>query len=175
MRKEDKIQQVKSLVKQLTDNSMFYLADISGLDAEQTSDLRRICFKQGVQLTVVKNTLLKKAMEKVEKDFDELYDVLKGNTALMFTDTGNVPAKLIKEYTKKFKTEKPALKGAYIEETNYVGAENLDFLASIKSKDELIGEIVGLLQSPAKNVISALKSSGETIAGIVKTLSERPE
>ncbi len=175
MRKEDKIQQVKSLVKQLTDNSMFYLADISGLDAEQTSNLRRICFKQGVQLTVVKNTLLKKAMEKVEKDFDELYDVLKGNTALMFTDTGNVPAKLIKEYTKKFKTEKPALKGAYIEETNYVGAENLDFLASIKSKDELIGEIVGLLQSPAKNVISALKSSGETVAGIVKTLSERPE
>ncbi len=175
MRKEDKIQQVEFLVKQLTDNSMFYLADISGLNAEQTSNLRRTCFKQGVQLNVVKNTLLKIAMDKVEKDFDELYDVLKGNTALMFTDTGNVPAKLIKEYTKKFKTEKPALKGAYIEEMSYVGAENLDFLASIKSKDELIGEIVGLLQSPAKNVISALKSSGDTIAGIVKTLSERPE
>lgn len=175
MRREDKKQQVEILVKQLTDNSMFYLADISGLDAEQTSNLRRSCFKQGVQLTVVKNTLLKIAMEKVEKDFDELYDVLKGNTALMFTDTGNVPAKLIKEYTKKFKTEKPALKGAYIEEASYVGAENLDFLASIKSKDELIGEIVGLLQSPAKNVISALQSGGNTIAGLVKTLSERPE
>ncbi len=175
MRKEDKIQQVEFLVKKLTDQSMFYLADISGLDAEQTSNLRRSCFKQGVQLNVVKNTLLKIAMDKVEKDFDELYDVLKGNTALMFTDTGNVPAKLIKDYTKKFKTEKPALKGAYIEEACYVGAENLDFLASIKSKDELIGEIVGLLQSPAKNVISALKSSGDKVAGIVKTLSERPE
>lgn len=175
MRKEDKIQQVEFLVKQLTDNSMFYLADISGLNAEQTSDLRRSCFKQGVQLNVVKNKLLKIAMDKVEKDFDELYDVLKGNTALMFTETGNVPAKLIKDYTKKFKSDKPALKGAYIEETSYIGAENLDFLASIKSKDELIGEIVGLLQSPAKNVISALQSGGNTIAGIVKTLSERPE
>jgi len=175
MRKEQKIQQVEILVKQLTENSMFYLADISGLDAEQTSNLRRICYKKGVQLSVVKNTLLKIAMEKVEKDFDELYDVLKGNTALMFTETGNVPAKLIQEYTKKFKTEKPALKGAYIEEMSYVGPENLEFLASIKSKDELIGDIIGLLQSPAKNVISALKSGGETISGIVKTLSERPE
>ncbi|MCK5787985.1 MAG: 50S ribosomal protein L10 [Chlamydiia bacterium] len=175
MRKEDKIQQVEILVKQLTDNSMFYLADISGLDAEQTSILRRTCFKQGVKLSVVKNTLLKIAMEKVEKDFDELYDVLKGNTALMFTETGNVPAKLIIDYTKKHKTDKPALKAAFIEEMSYVGADNLDFLASIKSKDELIGDIIGLLQSPAKNVISALESGGNTIAGIVKTLSERPE
>lgn len=175
MRKEDKIQQIEILVKQLTDNSMFYLADISGLNAEQTSILRRTCFKQGVQLSVVKNTLLKIAMEKVEKDFDELYDVLKGNTALMFTETGNVPAKLIQDYTKKHKTDKPAFKGAYIEETTYVGSDNLEFLASIKSKDELIGDIIGLLQSPAKNVISALKSGGGTIAGIVKTLSERPE
>ena len=175
MRKEDKKQQIETLTEQLKESNVFYLTDISGLNAEQTSNLRRICFNNGVKLSVVKNTLLKKAMEKVEKDFDELYDVLKGNTALMFTDTGNLPAKLIKEYTKKFKTDKPALKGAYVEEMSYVGAENLDFLASIKSKNELIGDIIGLLQSPAKNVISSLQSGGNTLSGLVKTLSERPE
>jgi len=175
MKKEDKGQVIESLVEQLKESNIFYLADISGLNAEQTSDLRRLCFSKGIKLSVVKNTLLKKAMETVEKDFDDLYDVLKGNTAMMFSDTGNVPARLIKDYTKKFKTDRPALKGAYVEEMCYVGADNLEFLSNIKSKDELIGDIIGLLQSPAKNVISALQSGGNTIAGLVKTLSERPE
>lgn len=175
MKKEDKGQLIETLAKQLEESSVFYLTDISGLNAEETSALRRLCFNKGVKLSVVKNTLLKKAMEQVEKDFDELYDVLKGNTAMMFTDTGNLPAKLIKEYTKKNGTSRPELKGAYVEEMCYTGADNLEFLASIKSKNELIGDIIGLLQSPAKNVISALNSGGGTIAGLVKTLSERPE
>ena len=176
MNKADKTQLIDTLVEQLKESKTFYLTDISGLDAVQTSDLRRYCFSKGVKLAVVKNTLLRKAMEKVEKDFDDLYDVLIGNTALMFTDTGNVPARLIKDFTKKHKAAKPKLKGAYVEEMCYVGAENLEFLANIKSKDELIGDIIGLLQSPAKNVISALQSSGGgTIAGLVKTLSERSE
>ena len=175
MKKVDKTQLIDNLAEQLKESDIFYLTDISGLDAVKTSALRRYCFSKGVKLAVVKNTLLKKAMEKVEKDFDDLYDVLKGNTALMFTDTGNVPARLIKDFTKKHKADKPVLKGAYVEEMCYVGAENLEFLANIKSKNELIGDIIGLLQSPAKNVISALQSGGNTIAGLVKTLSERPE
>jgi len=175
MKKEDKGQLIESLEEQLKESNIFYLADISGLNAEQTSDLRRLCYNRGIQLSVVKNTLLKKAMENVEKDFDELYDVLKGNTAMMFSETGNLPARLIKDYVKKYKTDRPALKGAYVEEMCYVGADNLEFLSNIKSKDELIGDIIGLLQSPAKNVISALQSGGNTIAGLVKTLSERPE
>ncbi len=175
MKKVDKTQLIDNLAEQLKESDIFYLTDISGLDAAKTSALRRYCFSKGVKLAVVKNTLLKKAMEKVEKDFDDLYDVLKGNTALMFTDTGNVPARLIKDFTKKHKAEKPVLKGAYVEEMCYVGPENLEFLANIKSKNELIGDIIGLLQSPAKNVISALQSGGNTIAGLVKTLSERPE
>jgi large subunit ribosomal protein L10 len=175
MKKVDKTQLIDTLVEQLKESEIFYLTDISGLDAVQTSALRRFCFSKGVKLTVVKNTLLKKAMEKVEKDFDDLYDILKGNTALMFTDTGNVPARLIKDFTKKHKTPKPTLKGAYVEEMCYVGEENLEFLSNIKSKNELIGELIGLLQSPAKNVVSALQSGGGTIAGLIKTLSERPE
>jgi len=175
MKKVDKTQLIDTLAEQLKESDIFYLTDISGLDAVQTAALRRYCFGKGVKLAVVKNTLLKKAMEKVEKDFDDLYDVLKGNTALMFTDTGNVPARLIKDFTKKHKSEKPVLKGAYVEEMCYVGAENLEFLANIKSKNELIGDIIGLLQSPAKNVISALQSGGNTLSGLVKTLSERPE
>jgi large subunit ribosomal protein L10 len=175
MKKEEKGQLIESLAQQLRESDIFYLTDISGLNAVQTSELRRTCFNKGIKLSVAKNTLLKKAMEQVEKDFDELYDVLKGNTALMFTDTGNLPARVIKEYTKKNKTEKPLLKGAYVEETCYTGANNLEFLANIKSKNELLGDIIGLLQSPAKNVISALQSGGNTIAGVVKTLSERPE
>ena len=175
MKKEEKGQLIESLAQQLKESDIFYLTDISGLTAVQTSDLRRLCFNKGIKLSVVKNTLLKKAMETVEKDLDELYDVLKGNTALMFTDTGNAPAKLIQEYTKKYNTTTPEFKGAYVEETCYTGADNLEFLAHIKSKNELIGDIIGFLQSPAKNVISALNSGANTLTGIVKTLSERPE
>jgi large subunit ribosomal protein L10 len=175
MKKEEKGQLIETLAQQLAESNVFYLTDISGLNAVKTSELRRTCYSKGIKLVVVKNALLQKAMEQVvDKDFEELYDVLKGNTALMFTDTGNLPARMIKEFTKKNRIDRPALKGAYIEETCYTGADNLEFLANIKTKNELIGELIGLLQSPAKNVISALNSGGATIAGLVKTLSERP-
>jgi len=141
------------------------------LNADNTSKLRRACFKAGITLSVVKNTLLAKAMEASDKDFGELPEVLKGNTSIMLSETGNAPAKVIKEFRKK--AERPLLKGAFIEEAIYVGDDQLDALVDIKSREELIGEVVGLLQSPAKNVISALKSGGGTIAGIIKTLSEK--
>ena len=171
MTREEKSQVIEQLTAQLTENPTIYLADISGLDAGTTSNLRRACFKAGVKLSVVKNTLLAKAMESSDKDFGNLTETLKGNTSLMFADVSNAPAKVIKDFRKK--SEKPVLKGAYVEESVYVGDDQLDALVDIKSKEELIGEIIGLLQSPAKNVISALKSGGGTIAGIVKTLSER--
>ncbi len=175
MRIEDKKLVVEDLKSKLQASPVVYLADISALNASQTSELRRLCFNRDIKLQVVKNTLLKKAMEEVDNDYEELYQVLKGDTSLMFAETGNGPAKLIKEYTKKFNTDKPVLKGAYVESMCYVGADQLEFLANIKSKDELLGELIGLLQSPARNVISALQSGGSKIAGIVKTLSERSE
>ncbi|HIP48639.1 MAG TPA: 50S ribosomal protein L10 [Lutibacter sp.] len=175
MTREEKSQVIENLTAVLTDNNIIYLADISGLDASNTSDLRRACFKKNVKLSVVKNTLLAKAMEKSDKDFGELSDTLKGNTSLMISETGNAPAKVIKEFRKKAKQEKPLLKGAFIEEAVFVGDDQLDALVSIKSKEELIGEIIGILQSPAKNVISALQSGGGKIAGILKTLSEKEE
>jgi len=173
MRKEDKQKLIDSIAQLLTDNSNFYLTDISALNAEDTNDLRRLCFKNGIRMRVVKNTLLRKAMEKVDRQYDELYETLKGNTSIMFSEAGNAPAKMIKDFRKK--NDRPILKSAFIEETVYIGDENLDFLTSIKSKDELIADIVALLQSPAKNVISALQSGGGQIAGILKTLSERGE
>lgn len=173
MTRQEKSQVIESLTAQLTDNTIIYLADISGLDAGTTTNLRRACFKAGIKLAVVKNTLLAKAMESADKDFGNLSDTLKGNTSLMFSETGNGPAKIIKDFRKK--SEKPLLKGAYIEEAVYIGDDQLDNLVNIKSKEEVIGDIVALLQSPAQNVISALKSGGNTIAGIVKTLSERQE
>lgn len=175
MRKEEKKLLIESLTQQLTDVNNFYLTDISALNAEDTSSLRRLCFKYGIKLQVVKNTLLRKAMESVDKDFDEFYVVLKENTSVMFTESGNGPAKLIKEFRKKFKTDRPILKGAYIEEMTYLGNEQLDFLEAIKSKDELIADVIALLQSPVKNVVSALQSGGSNLSGILTTLSERPE
>ncbi|MGC6429725.1 MAG: 50S ribosomal protein L10 [Jejuia sp.] len=171
MTREEKSQVIQDLTAQLADNTNIYLTDISGLNAGTTSDLRRACFKANVSMAVVKNTLLEKAMEASDKEFGELPTVLKGNTSIMFAEAGNAPAKVIKAFRKK--SEKPLLKGAFIEEAVYIGDEQLDALVDIKSKDELIGEIVGLLQSPAKNVISALKSGGGTLAGIIKTLSEK--
>lgn len=171
MTREEKSLIIDDLTSQLTDSSTIYLADISGLDAVKTSNLRRACFKANVSLAVVKNTLLFKAMEKSDKDFGELPETLKGNTSIMFSEIGNAPAKVIKEFRKK--SDKPVLKGAYIEESVYVGDDQLDALVSIKSKEELIGEIITILQSPAKNVISALKSGGSTISGILTTLSEK--
>ncbi|MCK5676909.1 MAG: 50S ribosomal protein L10, partial [Flavobacteriaceae bacterium] len=148
-----------------------YLADISGLNALQTSNLRRACFKANVNLSVVKNTLLAKAMEKSDKEFGDLPDTLKGNTSMMISETGNAPAKVIKEFRKK--SDKPILKGAYIEEAIYIGDDQLNSLVSIKSKEELIGDIITILQSPAKNVISALQSGGNKLSGILTTLSEK--
>jgi large subunit ribosomal protein L10 len=171
MTREEKSRVIEDLTGKLTDNNIIYLADISGLNAMQTSNLRRACFKANVNLAVVKNTLLAKAMEKAEKDFGELSETLKGNTSLMIAETGNAPAKVIKEFRKG--SEKPILKGAYVEEAVYVGDDQLDNLVNIKSKEELIGEIIGLLQSPAKNVISALQSGGGTLHGILKTLGEK--
>lgn len=171
MTREEKSLIIDDLTSQLTDSSTIYLADISGLDAVKTSNLRRACFKANVSLAVVKNTLLSKAMEKSDKDFGDLPEILKGNTSIMISETGNAPAKVIKEFRKK--SDRPILKGAYIEESVYVGDDQLDALVNIKSKEELIGEIITILQSPAKNVISALKSGGSTISGILTTLSEK--
>lgn len=171
MTREEKATVIDDLKAQLADNSTIYLADISGLDAGTTSDLRRACFKANIKLSVVKNTLLAKAMEASEKEFGELQDVLQGNTSLMFSEAGNGPAKLIKKFRKK--NDRPLLKGAFIEEAIYIGDEKLDTLVSIKSKEEVIGDIIALLQSPVKNVISGLKSGGGTLAGILKTLSEK--
>jgi len=171
MTREEKSKVIEDLTGKLTDNNIIYLADISGLNAMQTSNLRRACFKANVNLAVVKNTLLAKAMEKADKDFGELPETLKGNTSLMISDTGNAPAKVIKQFRKG--SEKPILKGAYVEEAVYVGDDQLESLVNIKSKEELIGDIIGLLQSPAKNVISALQSGGGTLHGILKTLGEK--
>ena len=172
MTKDEKSKYIEDLSAKLSESGIFYLADTAALTVEKVNDLRRKCFNNNIELKVVKNTLLQKALERVEdKDFSELYGVLAGPTSIMFAEVGNAPAKLIKDFRKK--NEKPILKAAYIDEAIYVGDNNLDLLESIKSKEELIGEIVGLLQSPAKNVISGLKSGGSKLAGILKTLEER--
>ena len=171
MNKQEKNEMIAILDGMLKENNNFYLADISGLTAEENSALRRLCFKRDVSLQVVKNTLLKKAFEKNDADFSELYDVLVGNTSIMQAEAGNAPAKIIKEFRKK--NDKPILKAAHIEESMYIGDENLSALADLKSKDELIGDIITLLQSPAKNVIASLQSGGNKLSGIVKALEEK--
>ncbi len=171
MNKQEKDKTIQALDNMLTDNNNFYLADISGLNAEQNSALRRLCFKRSVSIKVVKNTLLQKALEKNDLDFSQLYNVLVGNTSIMQAEAANAPAKVIKEFRKK--NEKPILKAAHVEEAMYIGDENLATLADLKSKEELIGDIITLLQSPAKNVISSLQSGGNKLAGIIKTLEEK--
>jgi len=171
MTREEKSRVIEDLTAQLAQSNVVYLADISSLNAETTSNLRRACFKSGITLNVVKNTLLAKAMEASENDYGDLPSTLKGNTSIMISENGNAPAKVIKEFRKK--SDKPILKGAYIHQAVFIGDNQLDALIALKSKEEVIGEIIGILQSPAKNVISALKSGGGKIAGIVKTLSER--
>jgi large subunit ribosomal protein L10 len=172
MTKTEKNQLIDQLAETLSASNVIYLADTSELSAEATSNLRRTCFNKQIQLSVVKNTLLRKALERIEgKDFTELYSVLAGPTSVMLAETGNAPAKLIKEFRKKNK--KPILKAAYVEEMCFVGDDQLQALVDIKSREELIGEVIGLLQSPIRNVIGALQSGGNTVAGLVKTLSER--
>lgn len=172
MKKEDKGLIINKIAETLKEYSGFYLVETAGLNAEKTSELRRACFKSDIKLMVVKNTLLHKALETIEGDFQELYPVLKGSTSVMFTNVGNAPAKLLKDFVKKDDVL-PRLKAAYVEETVYVGADQLDALASIKSKNELIADVVALLQSPAKNVVSALTSGGTKLHGILETLSKK--
>ena len=174
MRKEDKGLIIEQLGEMLKQYPHFYIVDVEGMNASQTSALRRQCFKNNLKMVVVKNTLLQKALDASEIDFEALNPVLVGTTAVLFTEVANAPAKMIKELKSK-KVEKPALKAAYAEEGLYVGAEQLDALCSIKSKNEVIADIVALLQSPAKNVLSALQSGQNTIHGVLKTLGERPE
>ena len=175
MRKELKAQIIESISAQIKETPNFYITDISGLSAEQTTKLRRACFEAGIKLVVVKNTLFHHVIKGMENaELEALVPTLVGNTAIMFTEVANAPGKLIKKFQKDG-FEKPALKGAYVQECAFVGADKLEELASIKSKEELLGDIIGLLQSPAKNVISALQSAGDKLAGIVKTLSEKEE
>ncbi len=171
MKKTDKVTIVKSLASTIGEYSHIYLTDTTGLNAGATSDLRRLCFQKEVKLMVVKNTLFHKAMEQSERNMEGLEVALKGTSAVMFSNTGNLPAKLIKEFRKKGTI--PAFKGAFVEESVYIGEGQLDALVSIKSKEELLGDVIGLLQSPMKNVVSALQSGGTTIHGILKTLEER--
>lgn len=172
MKKEVKDTIIVELGEKLKEFPHFYLVDLTGLNAGATSALRRKCFKDEIKMVVVKNTLLRKAFDASDVDYEPLYDSLKGSTAVMFTQTANVPAKLLKEYQKD---GIPALKAAYAEESIYLGADKLAELAALKSKNEVIAEIVALLQSPAKNVVSALQSGANTIHGVLKTLGERPE
>ncbi len=172
MNKDQKAQYIEDLAQDLSKANIFYLADTADLTVETINQLRRRCFQQGIELRTVKNTLLAKAMERVEgRNYENLAGVLSGPTSIMFSEVGNAPAKLIKEFRKK--NDKPVLKGAYIDEAVFVGDNQLDALESLKSRDELIGDIIGLLQSPAKNVISGLTGGGQKIAGILKTLEER--
>ena len=172
MTKEQKAQYIDELAAELSTAGVFYLADTSELTVETINQLRRRCFQSDIRLKVVKNTLLAQAMSKVEgRDYGQLQEVLAGPTSIMFSEVGNLPAKIIKDFRKK--SAKPILKGAFIDEAIFIGDNQLDTLVSLKSKEELVGEIIGLLQSPAKNVISALKGQGGKIAGILKTLEER--
>lgn len=172
MKKEDKALVIAKIAETLKAYNGFYLVETAGLDAEKTSALRRACFKADIKLMVVKNTLLHKALESLDADFSELYPALAGSTSLMCTNVGNAPAKLLKDFVKKGDTL-PALKGAYVEETVYMGADQLDALAAIKSKNELIADVIALLQSPAKNVVSALQSGSTKLHGILETLSNK--
>ena len=173
MRREEKNAIIDSLAEKLKEYSHFYLTDTAQLNAADTSDLRRKCFENDIKLIVVKNTLLKRALDMSEGKFEELYPVLKGTTSIMFAQTGNCPAKLIKEFRRKH--DKPVLKGAYVQESVFIGESMLDTLISVKTREELIGDIILLLQSPARNVISALQSGGNKLHGVLETLSKKEQ
>lgn len=174
MKKEDKSLVTARIAESIKQYPHFYLVDVAELDAEKTAKLRGICNKNGVKLMVVKNTLLRLALSQSDVDFAQFYQVLKGNTALMLSENANAPAKIIKDFVKEYKElGKPALKAAYVQEGIYVGSEHLDMLVAIKSREELIADVVALLESPIKNVVSSLQSAGQTIHGVLKTLEER--
>ena len=171
MKSSDKKVIIDNLQEQINSYSHFYLTDISGLNAENTSNLRRLCFNQNVKLVVVKNTLLRKALESSGKNIEEIYDALKGNTSVMFSEDAKIPAKLIKDFSKLHK--KPVLKAAYVQESVYLGADQLEALIAVKSKNELIADVVALLQSPIKTVLGQLQSGGNIIHGVLETLKEK--
>jgi len=171
MRREEKNAIIDSLAEKLKEYNHFYLTDTAQLNAADTSDLRRKCFENDIKLIVVKNTLLKRALEMSEGNFEELYQVLKGTTSIMFAQTGNGPARIIKDFRKKH--DKPVLKGAYVQESVFIGDKMLDTLISVKTREELIGDIILLLQSPARNVVSALQSGGNKLHGVLETLSKK--
>lgn len=173
MKKSDKVLMIEELKEKFANNPFFYITDSSSLTVEQVNKFRRICFEKGIEVKVVKNTLAKKAMESnaTEKNYVGVFDALHGPTTLLFCETANLPAKIIKDF--RGANERPLIKAAYIDSGVFMGDDQIDALIALKSKNELIGEIVGLLQSPAKNVISALKSGGNTLAGLVKALEER--
>lgn len=171
MRLEEKQTIIDSLAEKLEEYSHFYLTDTAELNAAHTSDLRRACFEKDIKLIVVKNTLLKRALDKSEKNFEELYDVLKGSTSVMFSNTGNIPAKLLQDFRKKH--DKPVLKGAFVEESVYLGDDKIDILAALKSKDELLADLIALLRSPMQNLMSALNSGSNNIHGVLEALSKR--
>lgn len=174
MTKADKTAAIDALREKFEQNTYFYLADASTMTVDKVNRFRRLCFEKGVEMTVVKNTLARKAMESLpaEKNYAALYEVLHGPTAILYAEVGNVPARLLKEF-RKDGGERPVLKAAYIDSAVFVGDDQLDILTKLKSKEELLGEIIGLLQSPAKNVVSALKSGGQTIMGLLKAMEER--
>jgi len=171
MNREEKHELVSALQEKMQEFGNFYIADTSSLSVAKVNNIRRKCFESGIEMQVAKNSLIRKAIEGLEGDSSEIFAALKGQSALLFSTSGNAPAKLIKALRKG--SDKPVLKAAYIDSSIYVGDNHLDSLVTLKTREELIGDIIGLLQSPAKNVISALKSSGSKIAGIVKTLQER--
>ena len=171
MTREQKSQVIENVAEQLKANSHIYVTDTLGLNATDTSNLRRECFNNDIKLIVVRNTLLKKAIEKSGRDLEGLYEVLAGPTAIMLSETGNAPAKLIKEFRKTH--EKPILKGAYVEEDVYIGDNQIETLSAIKSKNELIADVIGLLQSPIQGLMGALNSGGNTLTGVLKTLEDR--
>ena len=171
MTREEKNKMIDNLAEDISNASTFYITDISNLTVEKSNKLRSLCFKRQVRMNVAKNTLIQKALEKLDGDYSGLYETLKGSSAIMYSDTGNVPAKVIKEFRKE--SDRPVLKGAWIEESIYLGDENLDMLVNLKSKQELIADVIALLQSPAKNVVSALQSGGNKLSGLLSALEER--
>lgn len=171
MKREEKEQIISSLVENLSKYSNFYITDISNLTVEKTNRLRRLCFDKDVKINVAKNSLIKKALERMDGDYSPIFSALKGSTAIMYSDTGNVPAKLIMQFRKT--SDRPVLKGAWIDSAVFLGDNNVDTLAFLKSKNELVADIIALLQSPAKNVIAGLQSGGQKLSGILKTLEEK--
>jgi large subunit ribosomal protein L10 len=173
MDKATKQENINLLTEKFSKATNFYLADTSHLTVEDVNRLRRLCHKQGIEMRVAKNTLIRKALEATGKSYDGVYDALHGPTSILFSETGSTPAKVIKEFRKT--KEKPVLKAAYIDTAIFIGDQAVEELSKLKTKEELIGEIIGLLQSPAKNVIGALQSGGQKLSGILKTLENKKE